>query len=143
MMSVGLSSLVVSGGIEDDAYESTTWVPLLCWTDEECDHASENPLSNAITNDYEQDMSISDSESGNTSFFPRKFGLLKDELIGLEEDDRNHMLVKQGFLSGMGDLRDCTTVKARYGNSHSCLLGKARVQAFQIYIDTMVTKIWS
>lgn len=116
MMSVGLSSLVVRGGIEDGTYESTIWVPLLCWMDEECDHASENPLSNAITNDYEQDMSISDSESGNTSLFPRKFGLLKDDLIGLEEDDRNHMLVKQVFLTGMGDLRDFATVEARYGN---------------------------
>ncbi|RWR72951.1 putative inactive poly ADP-ribose polymerase SRO2 [Cinnamomum micranthum f. kanehirae] len=125
----------------------------------ECDHvASENSLSDTTT--QEQDMSIVDSgiggsvlttqkedmlnsgcESRLTGSFPSKFGLLGDEyLIRLEEEDSNYMHFKQVFLAGMGDLRDRTIVEAVYSNSHSSLLGKARVQGFQIYLDAMLEK---
>ena len=63
--------------------------------------------------------------------FQGNLAFLRDELIRLEEGDRNHRLVKQVFLTGMGDLQDCTTVEARYGIPHSSLLGKARVQPVQ------------
>lgn len=125
----------------------------------ECDHiASENSLSDTTT--QEQDMSIVDSgiggsvlttqkedmlssgcESRLAGSFPRKFDLLGDEyLIRLEEEDSNYMHFKQVFLAGMGDLRDHTIVEAIYSNSHSSLLGKARVQGFQIYLDAMLEK---
>ncbi|XP_077244114.1 putative inactive poly [ADP-ribose] polymerase SRO2 [Tasmannia lanceolata] len=88
----------------------------------------------------DSEMSVSDSESGTTSAFPREVDFLGDEVVRLDDEDINHAFVKKIFLSGMGSLGEHTTVVAIHRNSHSSFSARARLQAFRIYSEAMVKK---
>ncbi|KAH0675364.1 hypothetical protein KY285_023165 [Solanum tuberosum] len=64
----------------------------------------------------------------------------RNGMIELEERNKEHDLIKAGFLSGMGQLGKEVEVVAIHKNSCSTILGQARLESFRIYSEAMRKK---
>ncbi|XP_049404278.1 probable inactive poly [ADP-ribose] polymerase SRO2 [Solanum stenotomum] len=64
----------------------------------------------------------------------------RNGMIELEERNKEHDLIKAGFLSGMGHLGKEVEVVAIHKNSCSTILGQARLESFRIYSEAMRKK---
>lgn len=94
-------------------------------------------------NKENQEMLLSsDSEAESPSpTLDNFFRLFKrNGMMKLEERDKEHDLIKAGFLSGMGQLGKEVEVVGIHKNSCSTILGQARLQSFRIYCEAMRNK---
>ncbi|PKI31355.1 probable inactive poly [ADP-ribose] polymerase SRO5 isoform X1 [Punica granatum] len=98
----------------------------------------------------EPTSSVSDCESGvsgnSTSYSSAAaagsagFPCFDDGMIRLSYGDKAHDLIKGRFVSGLGQLREKTTVAAIHRNCYSSPTAQARAQAFQIYLQATQKK---
>uniref|UniRef100_A0A822YPT1 Poly [ADP-ribose] polymerase n=1 Tax=Nelumbo nucifera TaxID=4432 RepID=A0A822YPT1_NELNU len=90
---------------------------------------------------HDREISVSDSESGTCGVITREFRLFSgNELIRLEEGDKEHSVIKQRFLMGMGSVRSLTTITSIHKNIYSSFQGLARLQSFRIFSQAMSQK---
>ncbi|KAK4376878.1 hypothetical protein RND71_003174 [Anisodus tanguticus] len=90
-----------------------------------------------------QDMSFSSDSQVKSSYpsFDNYFRLLKrNGMIKLEKSDKEHDLIKAGFLSGMGQLAKEIEVVGIHKNSCSTIFGQAKLEAFRIHSEAMRKK---
>ncbi|PON42526.1 Poly(ADP-ribose) polymerase [Trema orientale] len=87
-----------------------------------------------------QDSSVSDCESGISGADSGRPGSLGNGLVRLFEGDRVHDLIKRRFISGLGPIGAETTVVSIHRNTHSSIVGQARLQSFQIFRKAMENK---
>ncbi|OVA17004.1 Poly(ADP-ribose) polymerase [Macleaya cordata] len=84
---------------------------------------------------------VSDTESCTTTIspYPKKSGIFNSTelLVPLKEDEKSFVLIKQKFLSGLGPLRNHADVVAIHKNTFSNPTGKARLQSFGVYANTV------
>ncbi|MCD7463318.1 hypothetical protein HAX54_050328 [Datura stramonium] len=66
--------------------------------------------------------------------------LKRNEMIKLEEREKEHDLIKAGFVSGMGQLAKEVEVVGIHKNSCSTISGQARLESFRIYSEAMRNK---
>lgn len=64
----------------------------------------------------------------------------RNGIIKLKEGDKEHNLIKAGFLSGMGQLVKEVEVVGIHKNVCSIITGQARSQSFRIYSEAMQKK---
>ncbi|XP_043723351.1 probable inactive poly [ADP-ribose] polymerase SRO2 isoform X1 [Telopea speciosissima] len=91
----------------------------------------------------EQDISVSDSESGvfgSTSTVPEFESFAGNGLIKLEEGDKEHDIIKNKFILGLGSLGRHTKVVSVHKNLFSSFHRKARLQSFKIFSEAMSLK---
>ncbi|KAJ8569787.1 hypothetical protein K7X08_006364 [Anisodus acutangulus] len=90
-----------------------------------------------------QDMSFSSDSQVKSSYpsFDNYFRLFKrNGMIKLEKSDKEHDLIKAGFLSGMGQLAKEIEVVGIHKNSCSTIFGQAKLEAFRIHSEAMRKK---
>lgn len=99
------------------------------------DNADEqtDSLSSGVESVHDQELILSDSESGSSGANSGQFPGFCDELVRLFEGDRIHDIIKQKFLSALGSLGNETTVVTVHKNRYSSIIEQARMQSFQIF----------
>ncbi|XP_062116271.1 probable inactive poly [ADP-ribose] polymerase SRO5 [Humulus lupulus] len=89
----------------------------------------------------EHESSLSDCESGVSGVDSERTGFINgDGLIRLSEGDRVHDIIKRRFVSSLGSIGEKTTVVAIQRNTHSSIVGEARLHSFQIFAKAMAKK---
>eukprot|EP01018_Ginkgo_biloba_P023519 Gb_33339 [translate_table: standard] len=83
--------------------------------------------SNDRFSECQTSIGVPDSASSDSL----EFSLLGDNLIKLQEGDREYVAVRNRFLAGLSTLVTFTTVVGIYRNSHASISGQARLQAFR------------
>lgn len=82
---------------------------------------------------------ISDCESGISGCSSVFSG--DGSMIRLREDDKFHGLIRRRLVAGLGpEVGAKTTIEAIHRNSHSSLVGRARLAAFRIFERAMAEK---
>ncbi|XP_009590724.1 probable inactive poly [ADP-ribose] polymerase SRO2 isoform X1 [Nicotiana tomentosiformis] len=100
----------------------------------------EDQVSMTIENPEMLFSSDSEAESSNPRL-EHNFRLFKTNgMIKLEENDKEHGLIKSGFITCMGPLAKEVEVVAIHKNSCSTILGKARLEAFRIFSEAVREK---
>ncbi|KAJ4959705.1 hypothetical protein NE237_019615 [Protea cynaroides] len=89
----------------------------------------------------ERDISVSDSESVISGSITPKFESFAGRgLIRLEEGDKEHDIIKNRFMLGLGPLGRHTSIIAVHKNSFSGFHRQARLQSFKIFSESMSQK---
>ncbi|KAL5544202.1 hypothetical protein UlMin_007986 [Ulmus minor] len=88
----------------------------------------------------DQESSLSDCESGISGANSDQIQLFNDGLVQLFEGDKVHDLIKHRFISNLGLLGERTRVEAIHKNSHSTIVGQARLHSFQIFSKALEKK---
>ncbi|XP_009768129.1 putative inactive poly [ADP-ribose] polymerase SRO2 isoform X2 [Nicotiana tabacum] len=101
----------------------------------------EDQVSMTIENPEMLLSSDSEAESSSNPRLEHNFRLFKTNgMIKLEENNKEHGLIKSGFITCMGPLAKQVEVVAIHKNSCSTLLGKARLEAFRIFSEAVREK---
>ncbi|XP_059074615.1 probable inactive poly [ADP-ribose] polymerase SRO2 [Cryptomeria japonica] len=110
---------------------------------ENCKVVTEDPKS-VKADQGSSDSDVSDSESCPTSArvcaANEAFEGAGDNLIKLDDDDREFLDVRNKFLAGLKTLATFTSVIGIYRNSHRSVAGRSRLHAFQRYVDMITRK---
>ncbi|XP_030494439.2 probable inactive poly [ADP-ribose] polymerase SRO5 [Cannabis sativa] len=88
-----------------------------------------------------ESSSLSDCESGISGVDSERTGFINgDGLVRLLEGDRVHGIIKKRFVSSLGSIGAKTTIVAIHRNTHSSIVGEARLHSFQIFSKAMASK---
>ncbi|KAF4352467.1 hypothetical protein F8388_012168 [Cannabis sativa] len=88
-----------------------------------------------------ESSSLSDCESGVSGVDSERTGFINgDGLVRLLEGDRVHGIIKKRFVSSLGSIGAKTTIVAIHRNTHSSIVGEARLHSFQIFSKAMASK---
>ncbi|KAA8533150.1 hypothetical protein F0562_033317 [Nyssa sinensis] len=94
----------------------------------------------SLTIDDHETLSA-DSDIDSFSSNSEQFGFFTQKgMIQVEEGNSEHEIIKKSFLMGMGSLGKETNIVAIHRNSHSNLIGQARLDTFRIFSEAVAKK---